>query len=489
MKIVQPKSLQNIVRTVKEYVDFIAPTYGPAGKKILIALSPFNIKAVDDGHEAAKEYELENEFSNSVISYIREATEKTNSRVGDGTTTAAILTGAIVAEATKDIDDPLVKMTVHGKIKEIEKGTREAIDKIREKSKTIKTKQELYKVAYNSYNNDEVATLISDTLFKIGQDGLLSIEDSHSVQTEVEMIEGLELDKGIMSPYLVNTDKDEGVLINPQVLVINKKIDTFLEIAPVLKNIIESGKKDICIVADTVSEDVLRSCIMNKIKGSFSPLIIEAPGFGDAKLDSLKNIAAVTGATVIDPSILKIEDIKPEHIGIAKKVICKKDKTLIFGGSQASIDKRVKELEKELKHTVIQFQKEKIEKLIAALKGGIALIKVGAKTENEQKAIKAKVEDAVNATKIAFKDGIVKGAGLTYSELKTSSPLLNAALKAPRKQLEENGKEYLQDNVTDPAGVLIAALETASSIACGLLSISGIITMKRKKEDKEIFDY
>ncbi len=477
MKLTQSKPLPVIASAVKKYLEFISPTYGPAGKKVLISLGEFNTKAIDDGHEASKEFELENELENGVISYIKEATDKTNSRVGDGTTTAVILTAAIVNEVMKDFDDPFKDQNYHGKVKEIEKATKEAIKEIKAKSKQIKTKQELYKIAYNSFNNEEIATLISDTLFKIGADGLLSIEDSQSVMTEIEMVEGLELEKGFASPYLINTEKKECLLTDVKIVLIEKKLEFFKDILVLLKQAVENGYSKICIIADGFGEDALNNCIVSKIRGAFAPLLIEIPGFGD-KTETLQNIATITGAKIIT----KFEDANLDYLGSAKKIRSTKDKSVIIGGAgtKQDIEKRVKLLES--KETKNEFEKDKINKQIAILKGGMALIKVGANTEQEQKAIKAKVEDSINATRIAFQEGVVKGAGKTYAEIKTSSQILNEALKVPSKQLEENGKEYLDDNTVDPTGVLVAALETASSIACGLLTIGSILVNKRKEE-------
>lgn len=485
MKITLHKPLVSMHEALNKYVNFIAPTYGPAGKKILIALSDFNIKAVDDGHEASKQFELENEFENAIISYIKEATEKTNNRVGDGTTTAVILTGAIVNEVMKEFNDVFSNTNYAGKVKEIQMATKEAIDFIRSKAKKIKTKEELYKVAYNSYNNEEIARLISSTLHAIGENGSLAIEDSPTSQTEVEIVKGIEIKKGFLSPYLINAEKEEVVLREPVVILINKRIDSFMEIVPLIKKIIDSGKRDIFLIADGFNEQVVTEVILSKIKGVFSPLLIEIPNSDAKKVDFLEDIAAVTGAKVIDPQIISLNEVDIAYAGKVKKVTASKDKTTLIDGlgTKEEITKRVALLTKHLE-SASTYDKQNIQLRIAALSEGIALIKVGAHTENEQKAIKAKVEDSINATRIAFKDGIVKGAGKMYEDIKTSSIELNNALKAPAKQLQENGKEYLDENVTDPAGVLIAALETASSIACGLLTIGGIIATKREKQDK-----
>lgn len=484
MKITQSDTKQTILRALKKYADLLLPTYGPAGKKVLIATNEFNLKAADDGQAASVEIEFENEFENAVALYIRESTEKTNSRVGDGTTTSVVLTKAIVDEVTKDSDNPLLsKNNYHREVVEIEKATKEAVEYIKNKAQKVETADELFKVAYNSYNNELVARLIADTLFKIGKDGVLAIEDSQTATTEVEFVEGVELEKGYASPYLVNSPKEEVILHEPLFLLVNERLERFGDMVPLLKKVFgASNKKEIVIVADGFGEDFLGQMIVNKISGFFSPLLVEIPGFGDTKLENLKNIAAVVNAKVFDPKTNKLADATVEDLGTAKKVVSRKDKTIIVGGDEQKIKERVNVLEEQLGRETNKFNKERLQKTVASLRGGIALIKVGANTENEQKSVKMKVEDAVNATKVAFKDGVVVGGGKTFAEVETSSQLLNQALKAPLKQLEENGKEFLDENVVDPAGVLIAALETASSIACGLLEMGGIIATKRKEE-------
>jgi len=485
MKIVQSNTKKTIAEAIRKFTELIAPTYGPAGKQVLIATNEFNIKAADDGHAAAAELELQNEFENAVVLYIKEATAKTNSRVGDGTTTATILTNALTTPLLND-DSPFRGNNYHKEVQEIQKATKEAVEYIKAKAKKIESADELFKVAYNSYNNELIAKLIADTLFKIGQDGVLAIEDSQTAATELEIVEGVELEKGYASPYLINTSKEEVVLNDPAFILFNGKIERFMDVVPLLKNLVEKAqRKEFVIIADGFSEDFMGQMIMNKIRGLFSPLLMEAPGFGDGRLENLKNIAAVVGATIFDTKAKKLDSGTLEDFGEAKKIIAKKDKTTIIGGNQDKIKERVEILKAQLKNEKSDFTKDKIEKTIASLQGGIALIKVGANTENEQKSIKMKVEDAVNATKVAFKDGVVAGAGKTFSEIQTSSELFNKALKAPRMQLEENGAEFLDEEVTDPAGVLIAALETASSIACGLLTMGGIIATKRKPEKDE----
>ncbi len=481
MKIVQHNTKETIKSAVKSYVDFLSPTYGPAGKKVLIATG-YSHQAVDDGHMASKEFELENEFQNAVVQYIKETTAKTNDRVGDGTTTSAVLMGALVEKIMALSEDEFLGKNPKECVVEVEKALKEAVDHIKNASKSIETPEELYAIAYNSFNNEVLAKLISETIYKIGKDGVIAIEDSNGMEASVDIVQGLEVTKGFVSPYFVNTEKGESTLSNPSILLINKRLDSLTSVVPILKGIAQSERKDVLIMAEGFADEVVNNLILNKLRGAFNPLLVETPGFGDNRIESLEDIAVVTGATIVDNKTgVTFENVK---LGTCGKVVALKDKTTFIGSETTPYDLGVyiSGLEGKLERATTEYEKDKLKRRIAALKGGIAVIRVGALTENEQKAIKAKVEDAVNATKVAFKDGVVKGAGLTYSEIETSSPILNEALKAPRKQLEANGKEFLDENVVDPTGVLIAALESAVSIASGLVTIGGIVTNKREKE-------
>jgi chaperonin GroEL len=482
-KLIHHNPLKMIAGVTKKYVDFLSPTYGPAGKKVLIIENEFSLKAVDDGHEAAKAFEMENELENAVALYIKEASERTNSRVGDGTTTAALITGSIVEQVLTDLDDPLADKVFHKQAVAIQKAAKEAVEYIKSQAKKVETQEELYKIAYNSFNNEELAKLISETLFKIGKDGVLTIDNSNGMTSSVEQVQGLELEKGYVSPYLVNTDKQEVVIKSPAIILINQRLNSFAEIAPFIKNLL-TKTKEFVIIADGFADDVINNVVVRNLQGMWKANLVEIPGYGDNKIEGLRDIATITGATIIDPKNNPLDKADLTVLGSAEEIISKKDKTTIIGGkgTKEALNLRLETLNLYLEASSTDYDKERFKKRIAALNGGIAVLKVGANTENEQKSIKAKVEDAVNATRIAFKDGIVKGAGLCYNEINTSNEILNKALKAPREQLKKNGEEFLDENVYDPAGVLIAALESAVSIACGLITIGGISTYKRKEE-------
>lgn len=481
MKITQTDTLKTIHKAVGKFTDFIRPTYGPAGKKVLVMNSEFDIQAIDDGYKGSESFEIENEIENAVVMYQKEVARKMNYDLGDGRATSILLTGAIVKEVLKDIESPYFDKDIYHKVLEIRKATDEAIKHIKDKAKAIKTKAELYKIAYNSFNNEEIATLISDTIFKIGSDGVIAVEDSPTPHHEMTVIEGLEIEKGVVSKEFFNVDKKEEMKLDePAIVLIHKRIDLFTELFPIVKQLEAENKNKFIIIADSFSDEVIYNVILGRRFG-LQGVLIETPGYGDDKLEHLKDIASITGATVIDNKTIKIADFNVSFAGTAKKVSSTRHKSVIIGGDTKGIDKRVALLESQLDMKNM-YEKDKLKKRIASLKGGIALLKIGAYTDNEQKAIKAKASDAVNATKTAFKDGVVKGGGKTYAEIKTSSETLNNALKFPLEVLKENGERYLDDNVTDPAGILIGALETASSIACGLLTIGPISALKRKQE-------
>lgn len=479
MKITKSKPEAVILSAVKKYIEFIAPTYGPAGRKILIVKSDFDHEAVDDGKRSSDAFEIENEFENAVVQYIKETTQKGK----DGTTTAALIMGSIVQEAFKDLDNEFGNKDYHGVALSLRKGLDEAIKKIQKASKTIKTKEELYTVAYNSYKNPEIAELVADTVFKIGKDGIMAIEDSQTTNTTVEVVNGLELGKGYVSPYFINNDKEEVQIKDATILLINRRINSLSEIAPLITNKTPNGNlaplQNVVVIADEFGDDVVNRLIVLKATMGLSTLLVQTPSSPN-KLELLKDIGVIVGATVIDDKVIKLLDAKQDVLGHSDSVISSKDKTKIIGGQGKKQD--IKDYIENLKGITPQNQHEKDQqtKRVAYLSGGIAVLKLGAYTDNELKAKKTKVENAINSAQLAFKGGVVPGAGKTFLDITTSSPLLNEALKVPRKQLEENGKQYLDENTTDPTEVLTTALTTAVSIAEGLITMGGISTQKRK---------
>lgn len=472
-----------ILQTVKKYRDFLAPTYGPAGKKILISRSEFESKAIDDGHMASEAFEMESEFAQAVVQYIRETTKKTNDRVGDGTTTSALIMGSIVEQILTDYSDPFKAKSIHKEVLEIQKAAKEAVEQIKAQAKQVSTQEELYQIAYNSFNNAEIAKLVSETLFKIGANGSITIEDSPTYEHIIELAQGLELAKGFVSKHLItDQERQESVVKNPLIILANERIEFFNDLVPILMKINEAKKKEIVIVAEGFSEEVVNQILFRSlIQKLFVPILIETPGYGDTKTEMLKDIQSVVGGNLTDSkSGKKLSELTLEDLGTCESVISKKDKSVFVGG-KGNVQERIKVLNLYLE-AATKYETDQIKKRIAALTGGVAVLKIAAPTENEQKSLKAKAEDAINATREAFKSGVVSGAGGTLAGLNTSSAILNKALQEPRRQLEENGKEFLDENVVDPAGVLIAALESAVSIGTGLVETAGIVCKKREDE-------
>lgn len=484
MRIITKDPKKVISSALGKFFDVISLTYGPAGKKVLIS-EEFRHEAVDDGSSVAKAFELEDEAENDVIKFIKETTEKTNEVGQDGSTTSIILLKSIYDEAK---GDDFKKINPIKAEKELKLAVLEAVDQIKKKAKKVKSKEELYAIALNSYNNEKIAKLISETVHNIGEDGFITIEESGAPETTSEIVNGLEIDRGYLSRYFAKDGENEVKLSTPSIVITSQQINVVQDIAPVISILVDQGKREMLIVADDFSQDVINALELNKLQGNFCAIPIKAPGFGERRIEHLKNLAVVVGAKVIDNKQISLSDPKLEYIGSARKVVCTKDKTTIIDGAgkKEEIVERTKELKGQLKSQVNEYDKTLLKKEIASVSGGIAVIKVGGRTESEMKSTKSKVEDAVGATREAFRNGIVPGAGITFQEIKTSSEILNKALKAPRKQLEDNGKEFLDENVYDPAGVLIAALESAVSVACGLITMGAIISKKREKEKDQL---
>jgi len=426
-----------ILSTIDKYLDFITPTYGPAGKTVLIGSR--GIRAVDDGKIASEHFELEDEFEQAVVEYIKDTTQKTNERIQDGTTTSAILMSALIKE--------IFNAKGHNKknVMEVKKGLEEAKAQILKKSKPIKSKADLEKVAYCAYNNKEVAKIVAEVVYKVGAKGIIHIENSTEMTTSYELASGYEIATGYLSTHFIN--RGENVFLDkPHIIMVDGDLNSIQQVMPILEIVMKSNKKEFVIMADSFGDQVLSLVAMNKVNGVFNPLLVNNAGFGDEKYEILNKVAELTEATIHDP---KLGPITKEHFGQAKSIEATKNKTSIIGT-----------------------------KVIG--EGKSAVIKVGAPTKNEQHTVREKVEDALGATKVALssKYGIIEGGGMTYKNIQTSSPILNNALKKPREILEANGKQFLKE-VYDPTESLIASLESAVSIACGLAEIGRMSVVKR----------
>jgi chaperonin GroEL len=472
MKIVEEKQVfGTIMNTVNKLVDLVKPTFGHQSNKVIIGKG-FYVSALDDGVQIAKDLELEDEAENYVLKMIREVAVRTNDRVGDGTTSSLIILQALMKEIEKGGKVDGRKIT-----EELKQGLLEAVSQLKKQARKIKSKEDLEKVARISFDNADIAKLLAEIVHKIGADGLIDVETSQGFDIESEMMGGFKMIGGYVSPYMI-TEKEEALLEDPYILVANMEFVNENELLPIIQKILDVGRNSLVIFCKGIEGGALNLLVINKLQGKFKSLAVKTVSNND-----FEDIALLTGATLFSPEkgkpVMEIKDL-----GRAKKVISKRDTTVIMGGKSDKkvFDTRVKELKDKIENAKDNTTREQTKYKLARLTNSVAVIKVGADTENEAKALRYKVEDASNAVKVAFKDGVVKGAGIALAQLKTSSPLLNKALRYPNLQLEENtgGIEY-NDSIIDPVAVLIAGLESAVSIACLLSSVKGIIVEEKPK--------
>lgn len=471
MKIIQKETFSTIMNAVNKLCDLVRPTFGPAGNKVIIGKS-FHVSALDDGVQIAKDLELEDEGENYVLKLIREVAIRTNDRVGDGTTSSLIILQALMQEIEKGGRIDGRKVT-----EELKQGLSEAVLQLQKQARKIKSKEDLEKVARISFDNPEIAKLIAGIVYKIGPEGLIDIETSQGFDIESEMADGFSMQGGYISPYMI-TEREECILDEPLILVANSEFVNETEVMPVMQKILETGKNSLAIFCKSIEGQALATLIINKVQGKFKSVAVVT-----IKQTDYENISLLTGATLFTPEKGKA-NIELKDLGRANKIIVKRENTTIIGGkgNKTVIKAKVKELEEKMNGAKDNLTKEQTRYRLAHLTDSVAIIKVGANTEQEAKALRFKIEDASNAVKVAYKDGVVKGAGTALMSIKTSSELLNKALQYPRKQLIENMGEFeMNDNIIDPVNVLIAGLESAVSIACLLSTTKGIIVEEKPK--------
>lgn len=488
-----------IKSAVDKTVDLIKPTFGPAANKVIISKVTHGM-VVDDGVQIARDLELPDANENAVLKVIRETAIRTNDRVGDGTTGALIMVQAIVDQVSK-------KQRWHGhKIAlELKNAVVEVKDQLLAQAKPVTTREELKKVARVSFDDPVISEIIADTWHKVGKDGVITIEGSVTAQTTVEMADGLSFKRGYLSPYMVtNPQRMESVVEKPYILLTDYRLTESGDILPIMN--ILAGKQilNLVIIADGVEQSAMATIILNKMQGKFNCVAISIPQTEDKNV-FLEDVAILTGAKVFSMNNgKKLIDangnstVKFEDLGRAERFVAKEDSSLVVKprGKKADIGKAITDLKLAIEDTADEKKKKFLINRLAMFTNQVAVIKVGGATENEQRALRYKVEDAVNAVKSAYRGGVVCGAGLSLYRLKTSSALLNEALKYPHKQLMENmgiddlpelkegealnvitmktGK-YLEVGVIDPVDVLIAGVESAVSIACLLVTTSGMI--------------
>ena len=510
---------------VDKLANAVKITVGPKGRNVAIDKGYGAPQIVNDGVTIAKEIELEDKFENLGAELLKEVASKQNDVAGDGTTTAIILTQAIVSEGLKNVTAGTSPMLMK---KGIEKGVNVVVEYLNKISKEIKTRDEIAQVASISANDKEIGNIIADAIEAVSKDGVVTVEESQSFGIYKEVVEGMQFDKGYVSSYMAtNTDKMSAEYNEASILITDKKISAIREVLPLLEKMAAEGKKDIVIIADDCDGEALTTFVVNKLRGTFNVLVVKAPGFGDNRKAMLEDIAILTGATVItEEKGLKLETVELSVLGKADKVISTKDNTTIVGGKgdKKQLEDRIALLKTNLSKTESSYDKEKIQERIAKLSGGVAVIKVGAATETEMKDIKLRIEDAINATKAATRKGIVAGGGVALlrsivslgqvrvdnKEEQVGVDILKKALLSPIKQIAENSgvdgsvvaeevrkneninygynaltdqyEDLIASGVVDPTEVVISALQNAASISAIFLTTEVAITEKPKAE-------
>lgn len=413
---------EDVRKSLKAGVDKVANTVkitlGPRGRNVAFDKGYGSPTITNDGVTIAKEIILKNKFENMGAEVTKEVANKTNETAGDGTTTAVVLMQAIVMEGFKRTSMGANATMIR---KGIEEATKDVVKALHAMAKEIKSKSEIMQVASISAESEELGKTIADTIDKVGKDGVVTVEESQSFGIESEVVEGLEFDKGYVSPYMItNPERMEAEFKDAPILITDKKISSIQEILPLLEKLAQTGKKDLVIIADDVEGEALATFVVNKLRGAFNVLAVQAPGYGDHKKEILEDIAITVGGQVISEDVgIKFEAIDLSMLGKANRVISTKDNTIIVGGKgkKADIDKRVEQLKRQVEMTDSKFDREKFEERIAKLSGGVAIIRVGAATETEMKYLKDKIEDAVNATKAAIEEGIVPGGGTALAKV------------------------------------------------------------------------
>jgi len=468
---------QDVRSALKRGVDIVASavkvTIGPRGRNVALDRSWGTPVITNDGVSIAKEITLADKFENMGAAIIKEVATKTNDKAGDGTTTAVVLTQAIVHEGLKRTALGANAMMVR---RGIEAAAKDAVEELRKMAKPVSGKNDVRRVASISAESEELGTTIGDIVEKVGKDGVVTVEESQSIGIESDFVEGLEFDRGYVSAYMItNPERMEAEMKDVAILITDRKISVIKDILPVLEKLAQSGRKELVIIADDVDGEALATLVVNKLRGAFSVLAVKAPGYGDRKKEILQDIATTVGASVISEELgLKLENADLSMLGKAQRVVASKDSTIIAGGKgkKADIEARVQQLKKQVENTDSKFDREKLEERVAKLSGGVAVIRVGAATETEMKYLKDKIEDAVNATKAALAEGIVPGGGAAllkvaeklgkkvnskaHDEFTIGYRILLTALSAPFLQIVKNsGREdgqVLVDTIAKKGG-------------------------------------
>ncbi len=450
------KARKSLKKGIDKLADAVKMTLGPRGRAVIIERGYGAPQVTLDGVTVAKEIELPDKFENLGAELVKQAADKTNDKVGDGTTTAIVLAQAIITEGEKAVAEK--GFNVIHLADEIKQGSSQIIAALEAQAEPVKDKSKIAEVATLSAKDREIGELIAEVFGTVGKAGVIAIEDSNTIENSSEVVEGLQFDRGYISPYFVtNADKLEAEYEDPYILITDKKISSIKEILPLLEKMAASGKKELIIIADDVDGEALTTLILNKIRGVFNTLAVKAPGFGDRKKELLEDIAVVTGGKVITEELgLKLENAEVALLGRARRVVASKDATIIVGGKgkKADITAREKALREQIERADNKFDKDKLQERLGKLSGGVAVIKVGAPTESAQKDLKQRVEDAVSATRAAMEEGVVPGGGMALfntigdeakpagdSVAKTAREILAKISAAPVEAIIENSGE------------------------------------------------
>ena len=468
---------ENVKHKLKTGVDTVADavkvTLGPRGRNVVLDKGFGGPTITNDGVSIAKEITLEDKFENMGAEIIKEVANKTNELAGDGTTTATVLTQALVHEGLRQTTLGLNSMAVRSGM---EHAAADVVEALKQLATEIKSVDEIKQVATISAESGELGEKIAETIDQVGKDGVVTVEESQSFGIETELTEGMQFDKGYVSPYMVtNPERMEAEFKDTHILLTDKKISSVQEILPLLEKMAQTGKKELVIIADEVEGEALATFVVNKLKGGFSVLAIKAPGYGDRKKEILADIAVTTGGTVISDDLgLKLETVDLAQLGQADRVVANKDNTTIVGGGgkKTTISDRVASLKAQLEQATSKFDREKLEERIAKLSGGVAVIRVGAATETEMKYLKLKIEDAVNATKAAIEEGIVPGGGSS----------LAAVSGTVRANMEKKSSKLSQEEMVGYTIVLNALTAPIKQIADNTGQLSGDVVVERIRE-------
>lgn len=507
---------------VDKLADTVKTTIGPKGRNVVLEQSYGAPTITNDGVTIAKAIELEDHFENMGAKLVAEVASKTNDIAGDGTTTATVLTQAIVGEGLKNVTAGANPVGIRTGI---EKATAAAVARLHEMSHTVNTKDEIAQIASISAANEEVGELIAEAMDKVGNDGVITIEESKGIETTLDVVEGMQFDRGYMSQYMVtDNDKMEANLDNPYILITDKKIGNIQDILPVLQSVVEQGRA-LLIIADDITGEALPTLVLNKMRGTFNVVAVKAPGFGDRRKAQLEDIAILTGGTVITEDLgLNLKDVTIDQLGQASKINITKDNTTIVEGSgdKGAVASRVDTIKQQIAETTSDFDREKLQERLAKLAGGVAVINVGAATETELKERKYRIEDALNATRAAVEEGFVAGGGTALvnviaavsalseeGDVQTGINTVIKALESPVRQIAENAGlegsvivnklkeqkegfgynaatdewvDMIAAGIVDPTKVTRSALQNAASVSALLLTTEAVVAEEPKDD-------